>query len=86
MSILIKLAWMIPTAIIVFIIFFQSAKHVERKNFNDGVCKCGGRFKPFDLAVFIGSDGSRGYSCDKCDKTVFCSYDVDTGYRYNDSL
>ena len=78
-----SLIWTIPTAIAFFIAFWQLAKHIERKNFNDGKCKCGGNFEPFDTAVFIGSDGSRGYSCDNCHKTVFCSYNVDRGYIYD---
>lgn len=82
MDTLITLSWSIPLAIFVFVLFYRLGKWMETKNFNDGNCKCGGRFKPFDVAVFYGSDGSRGYSCDKCGQSVFCSYNVDRGYQY----
>jgi hypothetical protein len=70
---------------VIFYLMIRLAKEWERKRFNNGICKCGGHFQPFDFRVFIGSDGSRGYSCDRCNESVFCSYDVDKGYEYKPS-
>jgi len=43
----------------------------EKKTFNKGCCpNCKGTYKSFDMA----SDGSVGYSCSNCDKTVWISW------------
>lgn len=50
------------------------ARNIEKKDYNKGVCpRCGERLGCFDMA----SDGSRGYTCDHCSYTTWCSYDVD---------
>ena len=82
MQTLTRLLWAVPLAFSSLYLLYRFAKWIEKKNFNNGKCKCGGNLRPFDARVFLGSDGSRGYSCDKCDKSVFCSYNVDKAYRY----
>lgn len=50
------------------------ARKREKKDYNNSICpRCGERLRCFDMA----SDGSRGYTCDHCDYTTWCSYDVD---------
>jgi len=49
-------------------------RHSEKKNYNNSICpKCGEKLRQFDIA----SDGSRGYTCNKCGYTTWCSYNVD---------
>lgn len=47
------------------ILFISIGLHIERKNFNNGICpKCGGQLELFD----IDSHGERGYKCGSCEK------------------
>ena len=49
-------------------------RHLEKKEWNNGKCtNCGTEWKNFDTD----SQGGRGYSCPKCDKTIWISYNVD---------
>lgn len=50
------------------------ARRKEKEDYNNGICPhCGTKLKNFDMA----SDGSRGYTCDQCNYTTWCSYNVD---------
>ena len=42
----------------------------ERRTWNGGKCKCGGRWKWFDTD----SQGGRGYQCTKCKRYTWISY------------
>ena len=82
LDILYKLLWSIPIAAFAFWFFFQIAKYITRKNFNNGICKCGGKFKLMHFVICTASDGSRGYQCQQCRKTIWVGYNVDAGYTY----
>lgn len=63
---------------LIAIIFWQIGRYLERKNFNKGVCpNCGTKLRYFDAD----SQGGRGYTCDKCNYTTWCSYSVDKNYK-----
>lgn len=52
---------------------------IEKREFNNGVCKeCGEPLRWFD----VDSQGSRGYKCRKCDYITWVGYNiVDRKYR-----
>ena len=58
-------------------IFFgttKKAKEAERRAYHDGKCRrCGSKLRLFDYD----SQGGRGYICDRCGYSTWCSYDVD---------
>lgn len=49
------------------------ARHLEKKDWNNGYCSCGEPWKHFTTD----SQGGRGYCCDKCHKHIWISYKVD---------
>lgn len=58
----------------IFTVICFAARNAEKKAFNGGICpRCGEKLQCFDMA----SDGSRGWTCKKCNYTTWCSYDVD---------
>lgn len=67
--------WIIlSTAYLIFSGVTQCAAWAEARSYNDGICRCcGKKLKCFDMD----SQGGRGYSCKKCDHTVWVSYPVD---------
>lgn len=66
--------WPVILSIIAFVIVVLTARHIEKKSWNNGVCpKCGGRYRLFGTD----SQGGRGYSCEDCDHTIWISYNVD---------
>lgn len=65
---------LIAIVICFFIVACLATRNAEKKAFNGGVCpRCGEKLECFDMA----SDGSRGWTCRKCNYTTWCSYDVD---------
>ena len=57
----------------VIVIFAVAAYFEEKAHYNKGTCiMCGGKLKQFAY-----SRGVRGYVCEKCNHTVFCSCEVD---------
>ena len=50
------------------------ARHLEKRDYNEGVCPiCNGKLYNFDTD----SQGGRGYKCDHCDYITWVSYNVD---------
>ncbi|APU89027.1 hypothetical protein Rctr197k_276 [Virus Rctr197k] len=49
----------------------------EARAFNRGVCRCGSRWRRFD----VDSQGGRGYRCDACGDYCWVSYGVDGDYE-----
>ena len=51
------------------------ARSLEKRSWNNGFCKCGGKWIYFDTD----SQGGRGYKCDvpSCQYGVWISYNVD---------
>lgn len=63
-------------AILIFGLVY--APYVERKDFNNGICrKCGNKLRHFDND----SSGARGYTCDKCHNKVWVSYSIDKNFK-----
>lgn len=59
-------------SIIIGGIFF--GREEEKKAYNNGICpKCSTKLRHFDTD----SQGGRGYCCNNCGYTTWCSYDVD---------
>ena len=70
----------IATSIILMIAItcISLARHFEKKAFNNGICpRCGKKLR------YFGSDsqGGRGYCCNDCRYTTWCSYNVDKNYK-----
>jgi len=60
--------------IMLFIGFSILAITSDKKEWNRGKCPvCDLKWRLFD----VDSQGGRGYTCDKCDKTIWISYPVD---------
>lgn len=54
------------------------AKHFESKHYNKGICPdCNIKLRNFDMD----SHGGRGYTCDICHYTTWCSYNVDKNHN-----
>ena len=49
----------------------------DKREFNNGVCTCGGTLEYFDT----NSQGGRGYHCSKCGRYVWVTYNVDKDYN-----
>lgn len=77
---------LIQIAIILFLLFLLVCGVLdykkEKSNFNNGYCNCCGS----KLNHFINdSHGSRGYICDKCNTSVWISYNsIDKEFLKND--
>jgi len=73
----------VPLAILVFFIVLFAimiivARNWEARDFNNGFCPhCGRKLRYFDSD----SQGGRGYRCDACEYTTWCSYAVDKNYE-----
>lgn len=69
----------IAFAIIALLIFGCAyAYYIEKRDFNNGICrKCGSKLRHFDND----SSGARGYTCDKCYNKVWVSYSIDKNFR-----
>ena len=64
--------------IIILIALFIFARHLEKIEFNNGICKtCNKKLRLFDTD----SQGGRGYICDSCKHTVWISYSVDKNFK-----
>lgn len=64
--------------VVVFAIIVMFVRHLEKRNFNNGICtNCNSKFRRFDTD----SQGGRGYICDKCGNTVWVSYKVDKSFE-----
>lgn len=64
----------ISIILIIGITFILIARHLEKKDWNNGYCpSCGEPWRHFDND----SQGGRGYCCDKCNRHVWISYKVD---------
>jgi hypothetical protein len=59
-----------------FIIWGRSR---EKKDWNNGYCSCGHKWRYFDSD----SQGGRGYCCDNCNNYIWVSYKVDKNYATN---
>ena len=46
------------------------SRHKEVKEFNNGKCKCGGKFETFGMD----SQGGTGWNCNKCDNSMWTSW------------
>lgn len=45
-------------------------RHQEIKEFNNGKCSCGGKFREFDMT----SQGHIGWQCDRCKEYIWTSW------------
>lgn len=59
--------WLIPILLVAIGLYFR---HKEIKEFNNGNCSCGGVFK----AIAMDSQGGTGWSCNKCNKSMWTSW------------
>jgi len=46
------------------------ARLLEKRDFNEGFCGCGRKWRRYD----VDSQGGCGYTCDPCNKGVWVSY------------
>lgn len=57
--------------IMLFVTASLAAMYLEKRDFNDGICKiCGNLLRNFD----DDSQGGRGYCCDECGYETWVSY------------
>lgn len=57
-------------ALLVWIGMVLIAVFYEHKEYNNGRCKCGGKWKYFDTD----SQGGDGYYCENCGKVIWISW------------
>jgi len=63
---------------------WQLLKWRETDQFNDGVCKCGGHFKPFEKKVQECIQ-ALAFQCDACMKTLWITHATIIDYEYTES-